>query len=133
MAFNSARTGIGISALLFSTSMGTSHYRHYHANMPVPVMALFHVGSVPVWAKSITNNGIQLCHYRYWHFSILVQYQYWHIPLPELVSVTCARIGIGISEPWFSTSIGTYHYRNWHSKMMPIPVLALLRVVSLPV
>ncbi len=57
----------------------------------------------------------------------------WHIPLPELAFVTCACTGIGISEPWFSTSIGTYHYRNWHSKMMPVPVLALLHVVSLPV
>jgi hypothetical protein len=65
--------------------------------------------------------------------AFLVQYQYWHIPLPELAFVTCARTGIGISTPWFSTSIGTYHYWNWHSKMMPVPVLALLHVVSLPV
>ncbi len=50
MAFNSARTGIGISALLLSTSMGTSHYWQRHANMPVAVVVLFHIGLVPVWA-----------------------------------------------------------------------------------
>ncbi len=57
-----------------------------------------------------------MCQYRYWHFCILVQYQYWHISLPELAFVNCARTGIGISAPWFSTSIGTYHHWNWHSK-----------------
>jgi hypothetical protein len=65
MAFNYARTSIGISALWFSTSMGTIHYQHWHAIMPVPVMALLHVGSVPVWTKSITDNGIQLSQYWY--------------------------------------------------------------------
>jgi hypothetical protein len=43
---------------------------------------------------AITGIGISI---------ILVQYQYWHIPLPELAFVTCARTGIGISEPWFCT------------------------------
>ncbi len=126
MAFNCARTGIGISALWFSTSMGTIHYWYWHAIMPILVMALLHVGSVLVWTQFITDNGIQLCQYRYWHLCILVRYQYWHIPLPELAFVTCARTGIGISAPWFSTSIGTYHYQNWHSKMVPDPGIGIV-------
>ncbi len=101
--------------------------------MPIPVLALLHVGSVPVWAQSITDTGIQLCQYRYWHFCILVQYQYGHSLLPALAFQNGARTGIGISAPWFSTSIGTFHYRNWHSKMVPVAVLALLHISSVPV
>ncbi len=76
MAFNCAPTSIGMSALWFSTRMGTIHYRHWHAIMPIPVLALLHVGSVPVW----------------------------HSPLPKL-AFNCASTGIGISAFWFSTSM----------------------------
>jgi hypothetical protein len=100
-----ARAGFGIVARWFSTSMGIVHYQYWHS----------------------------LCQYQYWHFCILVEYQYGHSTLPALAFVNCVRTGIGISAPWFSSSIGTYHYWNWHSKMMLLPVLALLHVGSVPV
>ncbi len=81
-------------------------------------------GSVPVWARSIIGNGIQKwCPYQYWHYT-LVQYQYGHGPLLVLAFKNGARTGTGIFALWFSTSMGTVHYRYWHC-MMPIPVLAL--------
>ncbi len=103
MAFNCAHTGIGISALWFSTSMGTIQYRHWHAIMPVLVLALLH----------------------------LVQYQYGHSPL-LILAFNCASTGIGISAFWFSTSIVTVHYQHWHSLIVPILVLAFLHLGSVP-
>jgi hypothetical protein len=60
--------------------MGTAITGTGHSKMvPVPVLAFLHFGSLPVWAKSITGNGIQKwCPYQYWHFCTLVQYQYGH-------------------------------------------------------
>jgi hypothetical protein len=77
---NGARTSIGIFAVWFSTSMGTVKYWYWHSMMPVPVLAFLHfdqhghtplpelafnstrtstgifaLGSVPVWAHSITG------------------------------------------------------------------------------
>ncbi len=77
---NVACTGTGISALWFSTSIGTVNYRYWHSTMvPVPVLSFLHFGSVLVKAQSITDSGIrQWCPYWYWHFGTLVQYQYWH-------------------------------------------------------
>jgi hypothetical protein len=45
---NSARTGIGIVARSFSTIMGIVCYWYWHYIVPVPVLALLHLGSVPV-------------------------------------------------------------------------------------
>jgi hypothetical protein len=81
LAFNNgACTGMGISALWFSTGISTVHYRNWHSKMmPVPLLSFLYFGSVPVKAKSITGTGIQLwCPYRYWHFGTLIQYQYWY-------------------------------------------------------
>jgi hypothetical protein len=50
MAFVCARIGIGIFAIGFSANMGMIHYQYWDAIMPVLVLALLHVGSVPVWA-----------------------------------------------------------------------------------
>jgi hypothetical protein len=121
-----------------------------------------HFGSVPVLAHTITGTGIcYLCPYWYWHFCTLVQYQYWHIPLPELAfkngarprywhcftlvhywyghspllvpAFNFARTGIGISALRFITGTGTVNYPHWHSKMVPVPVLAFLHFGSVPV
>jgi hypothetical protein len=73
-----------------------------------------------------------LCPYGYWHCCTLVQYQYGHGPL-LILALICAITSIGISAPWFSTSMGTVHYRNWHSKMVPVPVLSFLHFSSVPV
>ncbi len=162
LAFNFAHTGIDISALRFSTGTGTVHYPHWHSKMePVLVLAFLHFGSVPVWAYSITGTGIQqwfqyrywnfctLVHYQYWHgsllllafdsarsgigiFGILVQYQYGIIPLPVLVC-NMARTGNGISALHCSTGIGTFHYRYWHSTMVPVLVWAFLHFGLVPV
>ncbi len=154
LAFNCASTGIDISAFWFSTSIVTVHYQHWHLLIvPVLVLAFLHLGSVPVLAHTITGTGIQKrCSYRYWHCCTLVNYgmgivRYWcwHsiLPVPVLAfqhlgsvpvqaqSITRigiqngARTGTGISALWFSTSMGTFHYRNWDSTMVPVPVLEL--------
>ncbi len=129
--------------------------------VPILVLAFLHLGSVPVWAQSITGTGIPLCPYGYWHFGTLVQYQYGHIPLPVLVFCMaqyrywhfCTSVqyqqrhiplqilafnngactGTGISALWFSTGKGTVHYQNQHSKMVPVPVLSFLNCGSVPV
>ncbi len=62
----------------------------------------------------------------------LVQYQYGHVPLQALASQHGARTGTGIFELWFSTGIGTVHYRYWHS-VVPIPVMANMYLESVPV
>jgi hypothetical protein len=131
LAFNCASTGIGISAFWFSTSMGTVNYWYWHSILvPVLVLAYLHLGLVPVLAHSITGTGIQKwCLYRYWHSCRLVQYQYGH-SLLLVLALHFARTGIGISALRFSTGIGTVHYRNWHSKMVPVPVLACLTLVQ---
>jgi hypothetical protein len=98
-----ARTSIDIVARWFITSMGIVHYQYWHSIVLVPVLAFLNFCSVPVWA---------------------------HSTLPALSFYNGACTGIDISAPWFSTSIGTYHYRNWHSKMVPLPVLALLHIGS---
>jgi hypothetical protein len=129
--------------------------------VPVLVLAFLHFGSELVWAHSITgtgiqkwfqyqywiflyfcslsvlarvitDTGIQWCPFRYWHFCTLVQYQCGHIPLTVLV-FNIARTGIGIFALWFSTSIGTFDYWYWHSKMVPVLVLAFLHFGSVPV
>jgi hypothetical protein len=100
LIFSGARTGISIFALWFSTSMGTFNYQYWHSMGPVPVFAISHVGSEPVWIHSITGTGIQLCPYQYWHF--------------------CT---------WFSASMGTFHYW-YQQSMMPVPVLAFLHFGS---
>ncbi len=90
--------------------------------VPEQVSALY-TGSVPVWARSITGTGIPtLCPYWYWHFCTLVQYQYGHSPLP-VMAFHCACTGIGKYVLGISTSMGTFHYRNWNS-IAPVPVLA---------
>jgi hypothetical protein len=134
LAFNCASTGIGISAFWFSTSMGTVHYRHWHSIMvPVQVLAFLHLGSVPVLAHTITGTGIQIwCPYQYWHCCTMVQFRYGHSLLLVLV-FNFAYTSNGISALWFSTSIGTVHYPHWHSKMVPVPVLAFLHFGSVPV
>ncbi len=105
LAFNFAHTGIGISALWFSTGSGTVHYPHWHSKIvPIPVL----------------------------HFCTLVQYQYGHIPLPELGFVNGSSTGIGVFVLWFIISIGTSHYWYWHS-LVPIPVLAFWHFGSVPV
>ncbi len=101
--------------------------------VPVPVLALY-IGSVPVWVGSITGTGIpKWSPYRYWHFCTLVQYRYRyrHSPLP-VMAFSCARTGIGNYVLGFSTSMGTFHYWNWHS-IVPVPVLAFLHFGSVPV
>ncbi len=127
LAFNRASTGIGISAFWFSTSTSTVHYRYWHLIMvPVLVLAYPHLGSVPVVPHSTTGTGIQKwCLYGYWHSCTFVQYQYGHSPLLVL-ALHFACTSIGISALRFSTSIGTVHFRYWHSKMVPVPVLAFL-------
>jgi hypothetical protein len=76
-----ADTGIGqkyqnantISALWFSTSMGTFHYRNWDSTMvTVPVMVFVHFGSLSVLARVITGTGIQWCPFRYWHFGTFI-------------------------------------------------------------
>ncbi len=63
---------------------------------------------------------------------MLVQCQYGHSPIP-IMAFNCAITGIDISSFWFSTSIGTYHYQNWHSSLVPVLVLAFLNLGSVPV
>ncbi len=102
--------------LWFSTSIGRVHYQYWHSTkVPVPVLALY-IGSVPVWARSITGTGIPTwCPYWYWHFCTLVQNRYKHSLLPVLAF----RCGTGIDKYvlGISTSMGTFHYRNWNSIM----------------
>jgi hypothetical protein len=130
---NDARIGSGISALWFSTSMGTFHYRNWVSTMiSVPVLDFLYFGSISLLAWDIAGTGIQRCLFQYWHFDTLVQYQYGHIPLLVLV-FNIARTGNGISAHWFSTGIGTFHYRYWHSKMLPILVRAFEHFGSVPV
>jgi hypothetical protein len=71
------------------------------------------------------------CQYRYWHYT-LVQYQYEHVSLPVLASQHGASTGTGIFTLWFSTGIGTVHYRYWQS-VVPIPVMANMYLESVPV
>jgi hypothetical protein len=61
----------------------------------------------------------------------MVQYQYGHSPLPVL-AFNGARTGIGNFALWFSTNMGTVHYRYWQL-VVPAPVLAFLRFGSVPV
>jgi hypothetical protein len=49
------------------------------------------------------------------------------------MAFNCASTSIGISAFWFSASIGTYHYWNWHSLLVPVLVLAFLHLGSVPV
>ncbi len=53
----------------------------------------------------------------------LVQYQYVHGTLLVLAFKNGTSTGIGIIH-WFSTSMGTVHYRYWHSNIVPLLVLA---------
>jgi hypothetical protein len=62
----------------------------------------------------------------------LVQYQYGHGILLVLAFNKGDSSGIGIIH-WFSTSMGTVHYRYWHSNMVLILVLAFLHFGSVPV
>ncbi len=41
-------TGTGILALRFSTGIDTVNYRYWHSIVPVPVLAFWHFGSVPL-------------------------------------------------------------------------------------
>ncbi len=109
LAFNYARTGTGDCVLWFSTSRGTVHYRYWHSMMPVKVLAILYLGLVPVWARSITGTGIQLCFYRYWHFCHVVHYLYGQIP-SLVLTINDARTIMGISALWFSIIMGTFHY-----------------------
>ncbi len=133
-AFNCASTGIGISAFWFSTIMVTVHYQHWHLLIvPVLVLVFLHLGSVPVLAHIITRTGIQKwCPYWYRHCCTLVQYRYGHSPLLVL-AFDFAHTGIGTSALRVSTGTGTVHYPHWHSKMVPVPVLAFLHFGSVPV
>jgi hypothetical protein len=54
----------------------------------------------------------------------LVQYRYRHSPLPELAFKNGAHTGTVISALWFSTGKGKDNYRDWHTTMVPVPVLA---------
>ncbi len=101
--------------------------------MPVLVLAFWHFGSVPVWAHTIIGTGVSYGPYRYWHFCTTVQYRYRYIPLQVLAFNNGACTGTGISVLWFSTRIGTVHYRNCHSEMVPVPVLSFLHFGSVPV
>ena len=69
--------------------------------------------------------------FQFWHFCTLVQYKYEQIPLLVL-AFYIAHTGIGISALWFSTGLGTANYRYWHSKMVPVPLLAFLHFDSVP-
>ncbi len=62
----------------------------------------------------------------------LVQYRYGHGTLSVLAFNKGANIGIGIIH-WFSTSMGTFHYRYWHPNMVPVLVLAFLHFGLVPV
>jgi hypothetical protein len=130
---NGARTGTGILALRFSTGIGTVDYRYWHSVVPIPVLAFWHFGSVPVWAHTIIGTGVSYGPYRYWHFCTTVQYRYRYIPLQVLAFNNGACTGTVISALWFSTGIGTVHYRNCHSEMIPVPVLSFLHFGSGPV
>ena len=61
-----------------------------------------------------------------------VQYQYGHITF-LILALNIVHTGNGISALWISTRIGTFHYWYWHSKMVPVPVLAFLHFGSVPV
>ncbi len=108
-----ARTGTGIFALWFSTGMGTVYYWYWHSIGPILVLANMYLESVPVWAHSITETGIQLCPYQCWHFCTLGQYQYGQIPLLVL-TINDDHTGIGVYAFWSSTSIGMVQYRYWN-------------------
>jgi hypothetical protein len=98
-----AHIGTGISALWLSTGKGKVHYGYWHSTMmPVPVL-----------------NFCNLVHYQYWHGSLLV------------LAFNGAHSGIGILALWFSTSMGTFHYRYW-CLMLPVPVMAFLHFGSVP-
>jgi hypothetical protein len=62
----------------------------------------------------------------------LVQYRYGHGTLLVLAFNKGADPGIGII-PWFSTSMGIFHYRYCHPYMVPVLVLAILHFGSVPV
>jgi hypothetical protein len=95
-------------------------------------IGIFVFGSLSVLGKVITGNGIQWFPFQYWHFGPLNQYQCGHITLLVLAfNIACT--GNGISALWFSTSIGTLHYWYWHSKMVPVLVLAFLHFGSVRV
>ncbi len=128
LVMSSSITGIVRSII----SIVMVHYWYWHSIVPIPVLAFLPSGSVPVWAQFITNTGMLLCPYWYWHCCTLLQYEYGHGPL-LILALNCARKGIGISAFWFSTSMGTVHHRYWHSKMVPILVLAFLHLGSVPV
>jgi hypothetical protein len=53
----------------------------------------------------------------------LVQYWYGHGTLSVLAFNKEVNTGIGIIH-WFSTSMGTFHYRYWHPNMVLVLVLA---------
>jgi hypothetical protein len=130
---NDARTGIGIVARCFITGMGIVRYWYWQLNLPIPILAFLHLGSLPVQAQPITRIGILTwCLYRYWHFCTLIQYQYGHIPLPELGSPHGACTGTGILALRSSTGIGTVDYQYWHS-VVPVPALVFWHFGSVPV
>jgi ABC-type uncharacterized transport system permease subunit len=127
---NGAHIGTGISALWFSTSVGTFHYRNWDSTMvPVPVLDFLYFDSLSVLARVITGTGIQWRPFQYWHFGTLIQYHYRHVPLPVLV-FNMVRTGNGISALWFSTGMGIVHYRYWHSTMVPVLVWAFFHFGS---
>jgi hypothetical protein len=100
--------------------------------VPGPVLAFLNFGSVSVWAHTITGTGIhKWFQYRYWIFCTLVHYQYWHGSL-LVMAFNDARSGIGILELWFSTSMGTFHYRYW-CLTWPVWAIAFLHFRSVPV
>jgi hypothetical protein len=49
------------------------------------------------------------------------------------MAFNCAIAGVGIFAFLLSTSIGTYHYPNWDSLLVPVLVLAFLNLGSVPV
>jgi hypothetical protein len=69
--------------------MGTVHYGYWHSTVPIPVLAFFHFGPVPVWVRYIA--------------------QYGHGTL-RILALNGASTGIGIGAFWSSTS----NYQYWH-------------------
>ncbi len=59
------------------------------------------------------------------------------VVLVPLADVNKAKVDAqnltGISALMFSYGTGTIHYLHWHSKMVPVPVLAFLHFGSVPV
>ncbi len=74
--------------------------------------------------------AFNIAHTGKWDFCTSVQYQYRQIPLPVLAFKNDACTGTRISALWSSTGICTVHYQNWHSRMVPIPVLSFLHIGS---